>query len=390
MDQLAHDTTLFSNDITFVLIVSKFCNLRCRYCYEYPDLGDRRRMSSTELGRIFAAVADHFGSESVSIRFAWQGGEPLIHEPAYFREALSLQEDVFRSRPQRVVNVLQTNLTVLDDERIALLKDRFDGVGVSHDVVGDLRVDARGRTRTAKTVANLSKLIEAGVRLAGISVLSRKNAAQIADIYAFWRNRGLPFRLLPVHSGPFADAESFALTPEQVCRAYCECFELWLADEGAPADVAPLGELLSGVLRRHAGLSRVSPYHERKRFRESVLIIGTDGCVGGANELLDLQHAYGNVFESSLSQLLASDGHQRSVMRAESAIQRACADCPFFGSACSGAPIAESEKDFRTFGTSPRARCPIARRVLAYMERRLTECGFIDSVTGALTTSGNS
>jgi radical SAM protein with 4Fe4S-binding SPASM domain len=163
----------------------------------------------------------------------------------------------------------------------------------------------------------------------------------------------------------------FALTPEQVCRAYCECFELWLADEHGPADIAPLGELLSGVLRRHAGHGRVTPYHERKRLRESAFVIGTDGSVGGANELLDLKHAYGNLFEEDLSQLLASEGHQRSVIRAEAAIQRACVECPFFANACSGAPIAESEKDFRTFGSTPRARCPVTHPVLAYMARRL-------------------
>ena len=34
----------------------KYCNLRCAYCYEYPHLGDKARMSLETLGRIFENI----------------------------------------------------------------------------------------------------------------------------------------------------------------------------------------------------------------------------------------------------------------------------------------------------------------------------------------------
>ena len=33
----------------FVFKLSKYCNLRCDYCYEFPHLGDRARMGLEQI-----------------------------------------------------------------------------------------------------------------------------------------------------------------------------------------------------------------------------------------------------------------------------------------------------------------------------------------------------
>ena len=41
----------------FVLKISKYCNLRCDYCYEFPHLGDKARMAaSSERFKVVAAM----------------------------------------------------------------------------------------------------------------------------------------------------------------------------------------------------------------------------------------------------------------------------------------------------------------------------------------------
>jgi uncharacterized protein len=370
----------FENDVTFVLIVSRLCNLRCTYCYEYPDLADRRRMSLAELGRIFEAVAAHYaGAAPLSIRFAWQGGEPLLHEPEFYRRALELQRRVFSAHRHRVVNVMQTNLTRLDDERVALLRECFDGVGVSHDVVAGLRLDAGGRARDEQTEANLDRLGREGISLGGITVLTRRNFRQVRRIYAFWRNRGLPFRLLPVHRGPAPDVGGLALSAAEVAQAYRECMDLWLTDERAPRAIAPLHDLFTGVLYK-SSLGLPMPAYDKQR-KESVFIIDRDGSVGGIDDLLELGHAYGNIFHASLDELLAGPGHQRAVAAASARMAKSCGQCPFFKSACNGGPVAEGGKDFSAADEG--ASCP-ARKTLAHIERRLVQLGLIDPVSGEL------
>jgi uncharacterized protein len=41
----------------WIIKISKFCNLRCDYCYEMPELGNRARMSRDEIVAMFQNMA---------------------------------------------------------------------------------------------------------------------------------------------------------------------------------------------------------------------------------------------------------------------------------------------------------------------------------------------
>jgi uncharacterized protein len=373
----------FANDVTFVLILSTLCNLRCRYCYQLPELANPARMSLEQLATVFSRVAEHYqDAASLSIRFAWQGGETLLIEPDYFRSAMAAQRHAFTGSPHHVVNVLQTNLTVLDDERVAMLTECFDGVGVSHDVVGDLRVDAGGRTRHDTVVRHLDRLIAEGLPLGGITVLTRQNVDHIAEIYAFWRERSLPFRLVPVHRGPAPMPDDTALTPEEVKQALCECADLWMADDQATSSVAPLSELVDGIIHRHTPGGRFLPYDKDRR--EAVFIVHTNGSTNGINGLIDPGAGYGNIFEADLATLLAGTGHQQAAERARALMQATCPECPFHGNACSGHPVGEGDKELVETDADGAVVCTITRGTLAHVERRLVQLNVIDVVTGEL------
>ena len=137
--------------VDIVVFTSKLCNLRCRYCYELPLLTDKTRISLEQMERAFRHFDAFFraAKEPALIRFCWHGGEPLLIEPEYYWKAFELQRQIFAGSPNRVVNSLQTNLTVLDDARLDLLRNGFDQVGVSLDVVGGLRVNAAGQDQEA-------------------------------------------------------------------------------------------------------------------------------------------------------------------------------------------------------------------------------------------------
>jgi uncharacterized protein len=364
-------------DVTVVLIVSTLCNLRCKYCYEYPDLANRHHMSLDELERVFGEVARHYaGSTSRHVRFAWQGGEPLLLAPDYYRAALERQRRAFGTSALSVSNVIQTNLTVLDTARVALLVECFDGVGVSHDVVGDLRVDAGGRSRTRAVEANLDTLIRAGVPLGGISVLNRQNAAHVREIYDFWQARGLPFRLLPMHRGPFPSLGEAGLDAEQVHRALAQCVDLWLSDTGRPKPVAPITDMIHAVVRAR---TRPEPSASGdRRDAAQIHIVNPRGFVGGVNDLLDLEHAYGNVFEQSLSLILEGEKSGRALARANAEVGRTCTTCPYFRRACDGHPVADGGKELWRRDASGAIVCVVQRKTLAHIERRLRDAGLFD------------
>lgn len=363
-------------DVTVVLIVSTLCNLRCSYCYEYPDLANRHRLSLAELELVFTRVAEHYASaRPLHLRFAWQGGEPLLHEPDYYRSALQRQASIFAATQHHVSNVVQTNLTVLDEQRIELLREAFYGVGVSHDVVGELRVDAGGRSRAERVVANIDRLIQARVRMGGITVLSRQNYRHAAQIYDFWQRRSLPFRVLPMHRGPLPTLGDMALSSAEVRQVFAELVDLWLLDPGNPRPIAPITELVEALVWSRTSGDGLRRYDSRRQ--GALLIINPRGFVGGVNDLLDLDNAYGNVLHTSLADIFAGDRYAERVAQAASALRQTCARCPHFERACNGHPVAEGGKEFWQKDRSGAPLCLIQRGTLEHVEQRLVQLGLL-------------
>src|SRR5438477_12655563 len=99
------------NEFVFVVKVSKFCNLRCAYCYEHRELHVKDRMSFDTLRRLFAGI-DAFGDYLIAqgippkFSFVWHGGEPLLLPPETYREMTALQHENIRKYPFR--NSVQT------------------------------------------------------------------------------------------------------------------------------------------------------------------------------------------------------------------------------------------------------------------------------------------
>jgi uncharacterized protein len=71
-----------ARQIEFVLKLSKFCNLRCSYCYEYNDLGDRTLMPLGNVEKLLRNIASFEPYQTQKLddafSFIWHGGEPFL------------------------------------------------------------------------------------------------------------------------------------------------------------------------------------------------------------------------------------------------------------------------------------------------------------------------
>jgi uncharacterized protein len=358
--------------LDIVCYTSKLCNLRCRYCYELPLLGDRTRMSLDAIERMFTNVALGFrgSAEPIAINFYWHGGEPLLIPPAFYRQVFDLQRRVFSDSVHRVTNSIQSNFTVIDDDRIALLRE-FDGVGVSLDLFGGLRVDLRGRNSEARALANLARVREAGIAVAGITVLSRANVAHVRGIYEFYRSQRMRFRILPIEQGLYADGQPFELGPHEVLAAYCDLLDLWLEDDD-PVAVKPLDRFLCLVIHANRRASNRVDEYDPTRW-PSALLVDTDGTVYTYGDRFGRRT--GSLFETPLDRLLAGDGYRQTALETRQRMQRTCERCEYYRRACMGDPVGESCQDFVEYDADGSVRCIVARGVIRHLERRLRERG---------------
>jgi len=367
--------------VQFIIKVSKFCNLRCTYCYEFPELGDRTTMTHEQLDRMYEHIADYYGSldEPTTVKFIWHGGEPLLPDPEVYWKTFARQREIFG--PIRVENTVQTNLTVLDDERLRLLKEGFNGVGVSLDLFGGMRVNLAGKDSQERVLANVDRLRKAGVKFGGITVLSRKNAGHIKSIFRFYERLGVSFRLLPLFAGAYPDQHAgYEITAKETLEAFCTIVDLWLQSD-KNLTIAPVTDHVRSVIR-YLTPGMPSAFYSRRAW-ETAVVVNTRGEAYADAEAYDADFSYGNIFTTPLRELFASANREKSLQASELRMAASCTKCDYFG-ACSGYTKGEYVE---SFADSPRVGdillCTVERGLLQHIEKRLRETGLYGDPTHA-------
>ncbi|MEM9493182.1 MAG: radical SAM protein, partial [Myxococcota bacterium] len=289
--------------------------------------------------------------------------------PSYYWETFTTQREIFGDRP--VKNVVQTNLTVLDDDRLELLAKGFDTVGVSIDMVGGLRANIAGKDSQARVLDNIERLRERAIPFGAIVVMTRRNLRQITKISDIFAELGVPLRVLPLFDGAFTDQHhSYEIRTEDIVAGFSALFDRWLTSDRR-ASVVPTAEHAGIVLRHILGRGQRPPYDKRRWL--PVLLIDTNGdcyCYGDPYE--DPEWCLGNLFTSSLEEVLASAAFKRSARAAEQRIQSNCTECAYFGS-CNGYPIAEEHYNCNETHDDSQRTCVVERTLFEYMERRMRE-----------------
>jgi uncharacterized protein len=367
-----------------VMKISKYCNLRCTYCYEFNELGNKQRMSLDLISRIFENIASHvLPNEYEWVSFVWHGGEPFLIPLEYYESIDRLQRDIFGDK-LGVWNVVQTNLTVMTPRHLEFLKSQkfFSAIGISFDVLGDQRVDPQGRLKTDVVLENMQKLIEGRIPFGAIAVLARNTLPYVKPIYKFYDQLQIGSRFLPFYMDAANDQIArHAVAYDEQVAALKTIFEEWLASENA-TPVDPIGDYVDYAI---AKISERPPKHYRRQSDEFVFMVGLDGGVWGQGEAYEPEYQYGNLARDGFGQILKSPGRRRSIEEAQSRSQRFCRQCPYYG-ACPGYFVADSSpQQKRMFEESG---CPV-KEVVDHIVRTLEETGVAERITSRAATRDN-
>ena len=372
-----------SRSVQFVTKTSKHCNLRCRYCYEYAELGNKGAIDLAQIEAMFRNIASHYQKLDfpMNIEFVWHGGEPLLQHPDFYWRAFDLQHQIFNLPTDCVTNAVQTNLTLLDRNRLQLLSEGFDSVGVSIDLFGGLRVYETGKESQDRVLENMDRLKAAGIDFGCITVLTKLNIDRIADIYDFYRSLGLSARILPLFKGAFDNQHhGFEIDAYDILAAYKQIVDLWIEDEEF-VFIAPIWNAIQQVVSHYTPGAKNIFYD--KRVWESIYTVNIDGEVYSYADSYNLDRSHGNLFTTPLTQIIDSENHERSIADAERRIEQTCSDCIYFGS-CSGYPMAEGSREYYPVDERGILQCIVDRGILEYIDYRFREKGIIDPKTNLI------
>jgi uncharacterized protein len=181
------------------LLVTEKCNLACPYCLA----GANQRMPAMDRPLAMRAIDLAFAMrEAPSLAFELAGGEPLLKFPL-LRELVAY----IRAHPGRagrpVFLSIQTNATLIDEERVRWLRDENIVVGISIDggpwSQNDSRPQVNGQESFSKVMRGIALLQRFGVPFGALVVLNRSNIGSPAALADFLLANGIHgFRLNPV------------------------------------------------------------------------------------------------------------------------------------------------------------------------------------------------
>lgn len=110
-----------------VLHITSKCNLRCKYCFASCEKG-----TSIEDEQIYKAVDAFLNLPNKNITIDFHGGEPLL-EFEKIKKTVKYADKEAAKLGKNVNFVLQTNGTLLNDEKLKFIKENRIDIGLSFD-----------------------------------------------------------------------------------------------------------------------------------------------------------------------------------------------------------------------------------------------------------------
>lgn len=169
--------------VKLTLFLNHRCNLGCRYCYNGAPF-DRAMDLDTALRAV------EFGFERAGTGFlilAFFGGEPLL-EMDLIERVVAHAKPIAERRKTRLAFSVSTNATLLDERRVAFLKEHAFQVQVSLDG-GRAAQDANrrflgGESSFEAASAGLRRVLEAGLHPRVVAVMDPANTPFLRESFA--------------------------------------------------------------------------------------------------------------------------------------------------------------------------------------------------------------
>jgi uncharacterized protein len=328
------------------------CNLDCAYCFFlskellYP--GSRLRMADELLETYVRQLVEAHARAPV-VTVAWQGGEPTLMGLDFFRRAVELTERYLRPG-QRAEHTIQTNGTLLDEEWAAFFHEHEFLVGISIDGPRELhdayRVDKGGAGSFDQVMRGLGHLRRAGVEWNALTTIHAANAAHGGEVYRFLRDEcGARFvqfipivervseadedgtvpwtswrdRPLYVQEGDRVTGRS--VTAVQYGRFLIDVFEEWVRRDVGEIYVQMFDVTLANWVGEQPSLCIHS------ETCGLALALEHTGDLYSCDHFVEPRHLLGNIRETHMLELVASQQQQRFGLDKREMLPRYCVEC---------------------------------------------------------------
>jgi uncharacterized protein len=311
------------------------CNLDCAYCFFlakemlYP--GSRFRMADELLEEYVRQLIEAHQTPEVTI--AWQGGEPTLMGLEFFQRSIEHAQKY--ARPGMTIqHTIQTNGTLINDEFAAFFKEHHFLVGISLDGPREMhdayRQDKGGAPTFDKVLRGLSFLKKHGVEWNALVTLNHANVEHPLEVYRFLRDEcGATFiQFIPIverlheNGVPYGSAVTDrSVTARQYGQFLIDVFEEWVRRDIGEVYVQMFDVALANWYGEPSGLCVFS------KTCGTALALEHNGDLYSCDHFVEPQHKLGNINETHLIELIASDQQLKFGRDKFDRLPQYCLDC---------------------------------------------------------------
>lgn len=354
-----------------IIKLSKLCNLRCTYCYEYAELANKERMPLAGIEYFFQNLADYVKQrqDQRPIHLILHGGEALLLPESYLREFCELERRYLGEAGIEYTTSVQSNLVKVADRTLDLLAELNISLGVSLDVFGDQRVDIKGRQSQDTVLENLQRLIDRDIHFGAIAVLHAQNIDHVIPTYQFFNELGINYRILPIfsHEDPPERIRPLLISPVATVNALQTVAKAQFA-EPTNISVMPLWVYFTAAIRHLQG-HKIEAYQPANE--EWALIMNTNGDIYSHGDAYQPEGLMGNVFSQPLAEIFASKSYQDTLKLRHQRLET-CRSCKF-DRQCNQLPIAEAIPSERTYDEMGNLQCQVAQPMIQFMVEQIQQ-----------------
>lgn len=359
------------------------CNFRCKYCYLGNETKARSKMFDLSfvqnaIEQLREYVIDNKSRKKVT--FIWHGGEPLLWGVENFKRVFEFMEEELSDIDYS--NSIQTNLSLLTEEYVDLFLKNNVHIGFSVDGFRALndsqRVFVDGSGTYDVIMDKLAMARAKGLSMGCILVGTKNSLGHIKELYKFVVENKLNFKFNPLFKSGEAqnnDTE-LGISPAQYAEMAIELFDLWYNDSDSKITESNFVEIASNLLTGHTSGCLFG-----NNCQENFFAIAPTGDVFPCGRFCDestSEYSYGNLYEESLTDILAQAKKSDCYNRYKYIEESSCRHCEFFH-ICHGGCLHDGylrSGDFK----SKTFLCSAYKKIFKHIKGRITETG-LDSKT---------
>jgi len=327
--------------------IGPVCNLNCTYCYY---LEKKNLYQATRNFKITPEILEEYTRQYIEsqnvpvVSFVWQGGEPCLLGVDFYKEAIQYQKKYANGK--RIENIFQTNGTLITDDFCRLFADNNMLVGISIDGPKHLhdayRLTNRGTGSWDEVMRGIELLKKHKVEFNTLSVVNREYAYHGLEIYRFLKEIGSGFiQFIPIVEREAAtvpedglklvapvyerDARvsEWSVEPLQYGKFLAEIFDEWVRKDVGKYYVQIFDVSLANWVGERPGLCV---------FTETcgdAMVMEHNGDVFSCDHFVYPGFFLGNVMQTKLTEMAASDRQKTFGKNKRDLLPRYCFECEY-------------------------------------------------------------